>query len=187
LFNYANASLKRVGEEFARRQAEAPIDIFSPGPIAGRFDLQADVLLVELKAKLTERVEFWRAEARRWVAECDAYRKSFKQADTATLKEQLGSEADAAHIAAAAADDQPDADSQRANTATRLSRAAWLQRELKARRWNIHTLEKNHGPSWKTARKVLDGQPVKRIVLEKIAAALSTKHAQVNVTDIPDD
>jgi hypothetical protein len=68
-----------------------------------------------------------------------------------------------------------------------LKRAAWLAAELAIREWSVHDLEAQRGPNWKTSRKVLDGLPVSRSVLEKTAAALSTPEKQVLLKDIPID
>jgi hypothetical protein len=54
-------------------------------------------------------------------------------------------------------------------------RAAWLETELALRVWNVHELQGQGGPDWKTARKILDGLQVFRRVLEKTAAAYPRK------------
>jgi hypothetical protein len=66
-------------------------------------------------------------------------------------------------------------------------RAAWLQNELALREWNVHTFQAQGGPDWKTSRKILDGLSISRSVLEKAAAALSTKKRQVLFRDIPQE
>jgi hypothetical protein len=66
------------------------------------------------------------------------------------------------------------------------NRAMWLQRELDLREWTVHDLQKFGGPSWKTARKILNGQVVQGGVLEKVAQALSQKK-QVLLREIPKD
>jgi hypothetical protein len=66
-------------------------------------------------------------------------------------------------------------------------RAAWLEAELALREWNVHDLQAQGGPDWKTSRKILDGISVSRVVLEKTAAALSKKKRQVSFRDIPQE
>ena len=48
------------------------------------------------------------------------------------------------------------------NTAPHPKRAAWFQKELALREWNVHGLQAQGGPDWKTSRKVLDGLAVSR-------------------------
>jgi hypothetical protein len=64
-------------------------------------------------------------------------------------------------------------------------RAAWLENELALREWNVHDLQAQGGPDWKTSRKILDGLSVSRVVLEKTASALSKKKKQVLFQHIP--
>jgi hypothetical protein len=66
-------------------------------------------------------------------------------------------------------------------------RAAWLETQLALRKWNVHDLQGQAGPDWKSARKILDGLQVSRSVLEKTAAALSKKNKQVLFRDIPQE
>jgi len=66
-------------------------------------------------------------------------------------------------------------------------RAAWLEAELALRQWNVHVLQAQGGPDWKTSRKILNGLLVSRSVLEKTAAALSRKKKQVLFRDIPQE
>jgi hypothetical protein len=54
-------------------------------------------------------------------------------------------------------------------------RAEWLRGHLDARKWSVHDLERAGGPSWKTARRILEGANVRETALEKIRQALSTK------------
>ena len=73
------------------------------------------------------------------------------------------------------------------NAAPYPKRAAWFQKEFALREWNVHGLQAQGGPDWKTSRKVLDGLRVSRSVLEKIALALSSPKRQVLLRDIPPD
>ena len=66
-------------------------------------------------------------------------------------------------------------------------RAAWFQKELAHRGWNVHTLQAHGGPDWKTSRKILDGLSVSRSVLEKAADVLSTNKTQLLFRDIPQE
>jgi len=66
-------------------------------------------------------------------------------------------------------------------------RAAWFEKELAHREWNVHDLQSQGGPDWKTSRKILDAQLVSRAVLEKVAAALSKKKKAVLYREIPQD
>jgi hypothetical protein len=66
-------------------------------------------------------------------------------------------------------------------------RAAWLEAQLASRDWSAHDLQAQGGPDWKTTRKILNGLPVTRSVLEKTAAALSKKNKQVLFRDIPQE
>jgi hypothetical protein len=67
------------------------------------------------------------------------------------------------------------------------NRAEWLQDELALRDWNVHELQAQGGPNWKTTRKVLDGLHVSRGVLEKIVIALSAKKKKVIFSGVPQD
>jgi hypothetical protein len=64
-------------------------------------------------------------------------------------------------------------------------RAAWFEAELAQRQWTVHDLQVQGGPNWKTSRKVLNGEEVRDIVLDKIAMALSKKKSQVLSSKIP--
>jgi hypothetical protein len=66
-------------------------------------------------------------------------------------------------------------------------RAAWFESQLALRGWNVHDLQAQGGPDWKTARKILDGSQVSRSVLEKTAAALSKRNTQLLFRDIPQE
>jgi len=73
----------------------------------------------------------------------------------------------------------------RSTAASYPERASWFQNELALREWNVHDLQGQGGPDWKTSRKILDGLTVARTVLEKTAAALSKKKGRVLFKDIP--
>ena len=66
-------------------------------------------------------------------------------------------------------------------------RASWLKDRLRERSWNKHDLSRQRGPNHKTVQKVLDGFAVREDVLQKVADALSKRHGQVSVLDIPQD
>jgi hypothetical protein len=66
-------------------------------------------------------------------------------------------------------------------------RAAWLKERLIERAWNRNDPLRQRGPDPKTIDKVLRGEPVREDVLEKLAKALSKKHAIVALLDIPQD
>jgi hypothetical protein len=66
-------------------------------------------------------------------------------------------------------------------------RATWFQNELAKRDWNVHELQGQGGPNWKTSRKILDGLPVSRGVLERVAIALSKKKHPVRFKEIPEE
>jgi hypothetical protein len=66
-------------------------------------------------------------------------------------------------------------------------RATWLESELALREWSVHDLQAQGGPNWKTSRKILNGLPVSRSVLEKTAAALSKKKGPVLFGGIPQE
>ena len=66
-------------------------------------------------------------------------------------------------------------------------RASWLKDRLLERGWSNSDPLKYRGPDRKTVEKILRGEPVRNDVLEKLAAALSEKHAKVSVFDIPKD
>jgi hypothetical protein len=74
-----------------------------------------------------------------------------------------------------------------AATAPYPKRGAWLEQELALRGWNVHDLQAQGGPDWKTSRKILDGLLVSRGVLEKISVALSKKNKRVLFGDIPEN
>jgi hypothetical protein len=74
-----------------------------------------------------------------------------------------------------------------ADTTPYPKRADWFQHELALRDWNIHALQAQGGPDWKTSRKILDGLSVSRVVLEKTAAALRKKKRPVFYRDIPQE
>ena len=72
LFAYAQIWLETIRDD-ARRQAES------------RIDSRVEDLLVQLKARLMERLEHWRAEARKWVAEWEVHADSTWEAANAPL------------------------------------------------------------------------------------------------------
>jgi len=57
--------------------------------------------------------------------------------------------------------------------------AVWLQTELDRRKWDVHDLERQRGPSWKAARKILQRRAVRDIVIERAARALGVSLSQV--------
>lgn len=65
------------------------------------------------------------------------------------------------------------------------ARGAWLQSELDKRGWTVHDPHRFGGPDYRTVRKILAGDPVAQVVLEKIASALSSKGGRVSVRDAP--
>lgn len=68
LFEYAQAWLDTIRGDALRSEAESG------------FNLRVDDLLVDLKVRLTQRLEHWRAEARKWVSEWEAYIASVQRA-----------------------------------------------------------------------------------------------------------
>jgi hypothetical protein len=64
-------------------------------------------------------------------------------------------------------------------------RAEWLRIRLIERGWNRHDPLRQRGPDPKTIDKILAGGAVREDVQEKLANALSTKYAKVNLLDIP--
>ena len=66
-------------------------------------------------------------------------------------------------------------------------RAAWLQERFDQRAWNRNDPRRQRGPDPKTVDKILRGEAVREDVLEKLANALSRKHAKVQLLDIPKD
>lgn len=69
------------------------------------------------------------------------------------------------------------------------NRATWLNQRLTERQWTKHTVQGHEGPEHRTVQKVLDGQSVGDLVLNRLATALSQskKHPPVAVVDIPQD
>jgi hypothetical protein len=67
------------------------------------------------------------------------------------------------------------------------NRASWFESKLAERGWTVHDLQAQRGPYWKTSRKILDGLPVSRVVLERAAEALSQKKGLVRWSDFPKD
>jgi len=76
-----------------------------------------------------------------------------------------------------------------ANQPRKNNRAAWLRQRLKERNWNEHRVKEWNGPDHKTVKKILDGFPVQKGVLERLATALSGFAALPAITesDIPND
>ena len=66
------------------------------------------------------------------------------------------------------------------------NRAAWLQAQLDERHWQTPDVRRFNGPDSRTVRKMLEGEPVKQVVLEKLVQALSTKRL-VRLSDVPAD
>ncbi len=66
-------------------------------------------------------------------------------------------------------------------------RAAWLRVRLRERAWNRNDPLRQRGPDPKTIDKILAGSAVRVDVLEKLANALSTKRATVDLLEIPQD
>lgn len=67
------------------------------------------------------------------------------------------------------------------------NRAKWLDAQLVQRAWSKNDLAQYGGPDRKTVQKILDGEPVREDMLEKLADALSQKFGKVSVTEIPRD
>jgi hypothetical protein len=66
-------------------------------------------------------------------------------------------------------------------------RASWLRDRLLERGWSNSDPYDYRGPDRKTIEKILRGNAVRNDVLEKLAVALSAKHAEVSVLGIPQD
>ena len=66
------------------------------------------------------------------------------------------------------------------------NRAAWLRAELDARNWTVHDLATRNGPTWKTGRKILEGQVVRETAVVRTARALS-ETKRVSRDDVPND
>ena len=66
-------------------------------------------------------------------------------------------------------------------------RADWLRARLKERNWWQSDINRQSGPDRKTIRKILNGEPVREDVLDRLAKALSRKYHAVDITDIPTD
>jgi hypothetical protein len=66
-------------------------------------------------------------------------------------------------------------------------RASWLKDRLLERGWSTSDPAEHNGPDRKTVQKILRGEAVRNDVLQKLAEALSQRHAKVNVLDIPQD
>jgi hypothetical protein len=64
-------------------------------------------------------------------------------------------------------------------------RAEWLRTRLNERAWNRNDPVRQRGPDPKTIDKILAGAAVREDVLEKLASALSSKFAKVQLLDIP--
>ncbi len=67
------------------------------------------------------------------------------------------------------------------------SRASWLRERLAERGWTKHDVHRHTGPDPKTVQKIRDGLAVREEVLEKLAHALSQKHSDVTLLEIPQD
>jgi hypothetical protein len=66
-------------------------------------------------------------------------------------------------------------------------RAAWLKAQLRKREITASEFKGYNGPDPKTTKKILDGLPVREIVLDKVASALSTHPwPKIDRTQIPD-
>ena len=65
------------------------------------------------------------------------------------------------------------------------ARASWLRDRLLERGWGNSDPSEYEGPDRKTVQKLLRGEAVRNDVLQKLADALSQRHAKVNVLDIP--
>jgi hypothetical protein len=73
-------------------------------------------------------------------------------------------------------------------------RAAWLAEQLRIRGWTKHDLQRFDGPDRASTQKILDGLPVRDVVLERVAQALSAaspthslKDPRVEFGNIPQD
>jgi hypothetical protein len=68
------------------------------------------------------------------------------------------------------------------------NRAAWFEEQLRIRDWSVHDLEDRGGPTYKTSRKIINGEAVSPSVLENLAVVLSNKNNLiVSFRDIPTD
>lgn len=152
LLQHAEVTLKNASEQ-------------CPGYIS-----KAD-LLPELRLRLMQAVEYWKAEARRYVSRQPP---EMSRGDEATP-------ADAELMA-----DQTNT-KETILIAPFPNRASWLKARLRERKWNKHDLGRHGGPEHRTTQKILDGLPVRDDQLQKVAGALSlfTKLAPVTAERIP--
>lgn len=67
------------------------------------------------------------------------------------------------------------------------NRASWLRVRMLERGWSNADASKFGGPDRKTIEKIVRGEAVRNDVLEKLADALSKRHAKVSVVDVPQD
>jgi len=69
------------------------------------------------------------------------------------------------------------------------NRARWVQNHLTKRAWSPQTLYENNGPDRATTRRMLAGQNVRPMSIEKLTSALSraNKAAEVTPEDVPHD
>ncbi len=79
----------------------------------------------------------------------------------------------------------PDRPAQAAEVARFPRRAAWLRMQMRKRgHLTAHRLAELGGPDEKTIKKILDGHPVRDVVIEKLAAVLSSEE-EIGFRDIP--
>ena len=136
-----------------------------------RFDIQS---------RLRQRVSQWTVKILDIARDADSARSE-------SQKRSAGAPVSAAQLVSAAKPPTAAVVSQAAKRAvTRRfpDRAVWLRAQLSDRRWTAHDVERFYGPNARTVRKILDGHPVRKTVLEKLANALSEKGA-VSPSDIP--
>lgn len=120
-------------------------------------------LLADLKMRLAERVAHFTAQALR------------------CAREAAGSTPSAQPVA-----QKPPARATPSQVAPSFPiRAEWLRDRLAERKWTAQDLDRFGGPNWRTTRKILQGEPVRQVVLEKIAHGLSTKAGRVSSGQIP--
>ena len=68
-----------------------------------------------------------------------------------------------------------------------LGRAQWLENRLLERGWGKADPYSHGGPDRKTIEKILRGETVRNDVLLRLAEALSKRHGNVTVIEIPQD
>lgn len=128
-------------------------------PYAARVDPEA--FAMRTHAILTGRSSYWKAMAMKALRESEATGQTVGASGESTVRTRSQS--------------------------SRSRRADWLRERLRERAWDKNDLARFGGPDRKTVQRVLDGFRVREDIVEKIATALSKKHAKVLLTDIPID